>query len=797
MKYGRIAFALKIFFFYPRTRNTGTRTQTVRYLCSVMNFLRKHFKVISWISFCLVVLITGLSVYELRKIKFNYDFESFFPVNDPDLDVYLQFRKTFEYDNEFVLIAIENKKGVFQKEFLEKVQTLSDSLENVPDITTVTSPTTLQNTTVTALGPLQFPYLHVDDPSRYASDSSLIFRSPELIGSFFSTDGKTISIYLKTTEGINKANSDSMVATINALVTSLHFDNVRTASKAKGQKIYLEKLSNEFYVFFIASFLLVVIFLYISFRSFWGVWVPILVVILAILWTLALMTAMGKSLDIMTVLLPTMMFVVGMSDVVHIVTKYLEELREGTSNRFDALLKTIKDVGFATFITLITTSLGFLSLLNSHIIPIRDFGMYTSIGVFIGFILAFTIVPLVLNVMPQPSLKLERDSSQFWNKRLRRILSWVFRNGKAIAAGTVVAVLLSTWGITNINQNNYMIEGLTTRDELRQDFLFFEKNFSGVRPFEMLVTPADTGSTVLGVKELRAMDKMESWLRKNYDVGFILSPASLIKGINKAENNGNPDYFVLPKDSEDVATLSEELLQFRKRKELKTLLTNDQKQGRITGKMHDVGSKVIRERNKALYAFVENDPEMKAINIQLTGAAVMLDKNNEYLVINTMQGLLLSILIVALIIAIIHKSWKMAIIAVIPNLLPIVFIGGLMGLAGIELKSSTSIIFAIAFGIATDDTVHFLGRLKLELLKGKSVAYALKRTYLSTGKAVVVTALILSAGFMTLIASGFESTFLFGLLVSITLLIAVITDLLLFPLLTIWLIKNKDVAKRK
>lgn len=756
-----------------------------------MNFLRKHFKLISWISLGLVLTITGLSLYELRKIKFDYDFESFFPVDDPDLDVYLKFRKTFEYDNEFVLLAIENKKGVFQKDFLEKLETLSDSLRNVPDITSVNSPTTLQNTIVTELGPVQIPYLHIDDPSRYASDSALIFRSPELVGSFFSADGKAVSIYLKTTEGINKAKSDAMVDNINKLVNNLHFDHVRTASKAKGQRVYLERLTNEFYVFFGASFFLVVLFLFISFRSFWGVWVPILVVVLAIIWTLALMTASGKSLDIMTVLLPTMMFVVGMSDVVHIVTKYLEELREGNNNRFDALLKTIKDVGFATFITLITTSLGFLSLLNSHIIPIRDFGFYTSIGVFIGFILAFTIVPLVLSVIPQPSLRLERDSSQFWNKRLSSLLMWIFRNGKMIGAATVVLTLLSLWGIKNINLNNYMIEGLTTRDELRQDFIFFEQKFSGVRPFELIVTPADTSSTVLGVKELRAMDKLETWLKKNYDVGFILSPVSLVKGIHKAENNGNPDYFTLPEDPEDIAALSDEVLQFRKRKEIKTLLTTDQKEGRITGKMHDVGSKIIRERNKELYAFMESDPGMKSIHIQLTGAAVMLDKNNEYLVINTLQGLFLSVLIVGLIIGIIHKSFRMAIIAIVPNLLPIVFIGGLMGLAGIELKSSTSIIFAIAFGIATDDTVHFLGRLKLELKKGKSVAYALKRTYLSTGKAVVVTSLILSAGFMTLIASGFESTFLFGLLVSITLLIAVITDLLLFPLLVIWLIKEK------
>ncbi len=756
-----------------------------------MNFVRKHFKVLSYLSLGLVLLITAFSIYELRKIKFNYDFENFFPVNDPDLDVYLDFRKTFEYDNEFVLIAVENKKGVFQKSFLEKIELLSDSLKLVPDIISVTSPTTLQNTSITAFGPIRTPLIHVDESERYKSDSALIFQSEELIGSFFSKDGKSISLFIKTTQGINKINSDKLVATVNRLLVNSNFDKFRTASKAQGQKTYLDRLTGEFYIFFICSFLLIVLFLYISFRSFWGVWVPLMVVILSIIWTLALMTALGKPLDIMTVLLPTMMFVVGMSDVVHIVTKYLEELREGNSNRFDALLKTIKDVGFATLITLLTTSLGFLSLLNSHILPIRDFGLYTSIGVFIGFILSFTIVPVVLNVIPQPNLKLENKSSQFWNKRLLKLLSWVLKNGKLIGFGTIVLVILSFVAIGKININNYMIEGLTTKDEMQQDFIFFEKHFAGARPFELIATPTDTSSTMLGIKEIKAMNKLETYLKDNYKVGFILSPISILKEINKANNNGNPTYYTLPADSESIADLTDQLAQFRKRKELKNLLTTDGKQARISGKMHDIGSKIIREQNQKLKTFIASEPEMGAINIQLTGAAVMLDKNNEYIVANTLQGLLLSILIVGLIIALIHKSWKMALIAIIPNLLPIIFIGGLMGLLGIELKSSTSIIFTIAFGIATDDTVHFLGRLKLELLKGKSLLYALKRTYLSTGKAVVVTSLILAAGFMTLMTSGFESTFLFGLLVSITILIAVLTDLLLFPLLVIWLIKNK------
>jgi uncharacterized protein len=756
-----------------------------------MNFIRNHFKKLSLIGLILVVFISIFSAYELRKIKFDYDFESFFPVNDPSLDDYNDFRDKFEYDNEFVLLAIENKKGIFQQDFLYRVQDLTDSLRKIPDVTMVGSPTDL--TYLTTSG--KYPYIHLDDPSLYAEDSIRVFESPELVGSFFSTDRKAISLFIKTTDAISKGKSDKLLTRLQEEVARQHFDTVHLAGKLNGQKIYLERLQDEFKIFFIASFLLVVAFLYISFRSFWGVWVPILIVLLSILWTLALMVITGKSLDIMTVLLPTMMFVVGMSDVVHIVTKYLEELRGGKTNRFDALIKTIREVGFSTFITLVTTALGFLTLVNSNILPIRDFGIYTSIGVFIAFVLSFTIMPIVLNVLPTPNLKLESKTSDFWNKRLLFLLSWIFRKGKTIMVGAILLLSLSIWGISKIELNNYLIEGLTMRDQLRQEFIYFENKFSGVRPFEMIIKSADPNSTVLGTKELRAIDKLESYLKQEYGIGFMISPASIVKEGNKSLHDGNNKFFLLPESDSALSEISEEVKHQSKRKEIQRYISVEQtdslsknkiigKVGRLSGKMHDIGSKNIRAKNKELDDFLAK-ADMKAIQVQITGAAVMLDKNNEYLVANTLQGLFFSILVVAIIIALIHRSWKMAIIAVIPNLLPIIFIGGIMGFAGIELKSSTSIIFSIAFGIATDDTVHFLGRLKLEIKNGRSLLYAVKRTFLSTGKAVIVTSFILSAGFMTLISSGFESTFYFGLLVSITLIIAVLTDLLLFPLLVV------------
>lgn len=760
-----------------------------------MEFIRKHFRKLAFTALGIVILVTGISLYELRKISFDYDFESFFPLDDPDLPTYQAFRDTFEYDNEYIMLAAYNEKGNFQPEFLTRVAELTDSLKKLKDVTLVTSPSTMETIELTAFGPQRSPLIHIYDTAALKIDSAAVYGTPGMTGSFFGRDGKSVCIYIKTTEGIKKLPSDSLLANIDVEVARQHFDHVYTASKARGQKVYLDKLSGEFIQFFIASFLLIVVFLYISFRSFWGIWVPVTIVLLSIIWTLALMTATGKALDIMTVLLPTMMFVVGMSDVVHIVTKYIEELRDHPAiDKFDALIKTLRETGFATFITLLTTSLGFLTLINSKVIPIRDFGIYTSIGVFIAFVLSYSIMPLVLYLLPKPKISQKPIQSDFWRRQLHRLLLWIFRNAKGLAIGTVVLLGLSIYGITRIELNNYLIEGLTRGDELREDFEYFEKNYSGIRPFEILITPKDSTHSLWQPAELRAIDQLEHYLASDFGVGFIISPASVAKGMYKAQNGNNNDYFRLPASDSDLVEMTADIRKYTKgREEIRKLITKTGKQARLTGKMDDVGSKVFRERSAALSAYAANDPGMQPINVHITGAALMFDKNNEYLVDNTIQGLFLSVLVVAIISAIVHRNWRMMLIAVIPNLIPIIIIGGIMGYFGIEMKSATSIIFSIAFGIATDDTIHFLARLKLEMKAGKPVLYCVKRSFLSTGKAVIVTSLILCGGFFSLISSGFESTFYFGLLVSITLFVAVLTDLLLFPLLVVWLIKNNKV----
>jgi predicted RND superfamily exporter protein len=754
-----------------------------------LNFFHTYISRKGWITLFLVILISLFTGWRAGKLKFDYDFESFFPKADGDLDFYTDFRKHFEYDNEFLLIGIENKAGIFKKDFLLNLRSLTDSLSKLRQVERVMSPTNLKYTLIGPLGTAEFPYLDADKDTAFASDSLRIFNASELMGSFFAKDGYAVSIFLKTAEGISRNKSDTLLFQIEKLLHTFSFEQTHLAGKIKAQQVYLQKIRSEFIVFFFCSLALVIFFLFISFRSFWGVWVPLLVVVLAIVWTLGLMNLCGKELDIMSVLLPTMIFVVGMSDAVHIMSKYLEEMRSGKEKK-EAMVMTMREVGFPTFLTLITTAIGFLTLLVSGMKPIRDFGIYTSAGVLISFILAYTLLPFILVRLKKPALVREGKHNAFWENKLGDLFAWIMKHKSFVTISTICVVILSILGISRIVQNNNLLEQMNQGDKMQADFHFFDTRFSGVRPFEMVIK-APLGKSVLDPDLMISMDKLENYLRSDYGVGFILSPVTVEKALNKALHGGESSSFCLPEKKEEQKRIQEELHKRRKTKALSLYLSADGRSARISGKMRDVGSLRIRQLDENLNSWIHTQLG-DSFAYKPTGGAVLVDKHNDYLVQNMLQGLALSIFAVGFVILLIHRSLKMVVISIVPNLIPILIIGGFMGFAGIDLKSSTSIIFSIAFGIATDDTIHFLGRLKLELNKGLGIFEATRKTYVFTGKAVVVTSLILSAGFLTLITSGFQSTFYFGLLVSLTLLVAVFVELLLFPLLVVWLYGGKD-----
>jgi uncharacterized protein len=728
----------------------------------------------------LVVLISILSAFKLTTLKFNYDFEAFFPNEDNELEVYNTYRKTFEYDNEFCLIGIENKDGIFDSVFLKKIDSISTLFSHVENIKRAVSPTNLKILSFNGISPINQRVLHHETPSLYMEDSIQIYQSKQFVGSFFPQDAKSISIFLKTEEQLSKEACDSLANRLERIIQQFKFDEVHYVGRIFAQNVYLNKLRTEFLIFLLLSFLVVIVFLWLSFRSLYGIIVPLTVVVVSILWTLGTMSLMGKEIDLMCAMLPTMIFIAGMSDVVHFFSKYFEELAKGTE-RSKIYPLIIKEVGFPTFLTLLTTVVGFLSLLFSSIQPIRDFGIYTSVGVVIAFILSYTMLPALLFFFTPKKLVTVHGHNNRTYGAMRTGLFWIFRNQKFIVVITAVVLILSGIGIFKIEVNNILLEDLSDKVKIKQDFNFFDKHYSGVRPLELDIKSKNENKDLWEYNTMKQVYAIDTFVRREYASGFAISPAVLIHGIYQ-NSYEIEDRNAFPEE-EEYNEIVKLLRSNKKNKELQLLISSNGTNARSSAKIRDMGSIEASNHNKKLIQFINKNTDTTTLSVQITGAAHLIDRNNEYMVNNMIQGFGFSILIIALLTYLLHRSWRMVLVFIIPNVIPLVIIGGIMGFAGIELKAATSLVFSIAFGIATDDTIHFISRLKIELGYGKSLMYAFKRTYFETGKPIILTTFILLGGFMSLMVSDFQSTFYFGFLICITIIIAVLADIFLLPVL--------------
>ncbi len=748
----------------------------------------------AFITLIAILLVSGAFGLLIKEnLELDYEFENFFPQDDPDTQYFLDFREKFESDNDFVLVAVRNDHGIFDSTFLYEVNRLTDSLSQLPQITQVISPTNLKMTLVSGSDgrPHMYDLLSFDKPEYYATDSASIYSDPRFVGTHFSKDGKSVALIAKTEQYLGKDDCDQLTNDLKELLKGFSFNDLHVAGRAVGQSYYIDLMTSDFIFFFSTSAVLLVIFLFIAFRSFWGIWVPLTVVMLSTLWTLGTMVAAGGKINLVLTMLPTIMFVVGISDVVHIVTRYLEELR-GVMSKLAALKSAYREVGIATFLTSLTTAIGFFSLLTVSVGPIQDFGLYTGIGVFLAYILAFTMLPSVLVLRKKPEVKGVKQHHTFWYKLLHRGFYFVLKNPVKVIVTSILLFVGGLYLAVQIDVNNYLLEDLADDNELKKDFVFLEENFAGVRPFEMGITVKDSGS-VLDHHLLLEMGKVQRFIEEEYGAGNIISPVTMVKSLNMAMNSGEIEHFKLP-GKEEYKKLKK-LIDRNIKKDttgvLRLLMTEDQRTARIQGKVPDKGSMFFLDKNDQFEAFLKDSLSNARMEYTITGTAHLIDKNNSYLASSLVTGLLIAFGVISLIAGFFFRSLRIIPIALIPNVMPLVLISALMEIMGQDLKVSTSIIFTIAFGIAVDDTIHFLSKLRLELAKGRTMPYAIKRTYLSSGRAIVITTLILCSGFLTLLFSEFQGTFLVGLMVSVTLFLAVLADLTLLPALLLLFFRKK------
>lgn len=745
-----------------------------------------------WVLAC-ISLVSIAMAWRVSQIGFNYDFESFFPKDDQHTAFYLDFRDRFESDNDFLIVGIESPSGIYNSEFLRDVEGYAEELKGLPFVTSVLSPTQIREPIRMGLSLVQRPLLRWQSPdslvaSNLKADSIRIANRSNYVGTFVSQNGSALTIQVAHEQKLSKEGCDELATAILRLADTWEHKS-HIAGRAVAQKYYVEVMQREVVLFVSVGMIIIVLFLWLAFHSAWGVVIPLLVVLLSGLWTLGIMELTGKSIDVMTIVLPTIIFVVGISDVVHILSRYYEELR-GNASQSSAIATAFKEVGLATFLTTLTTAIGFLTLITSSVVPIQDFGLYAAAGVGVAYVLAFSLLPAVMVLYPAPNITNE-GSGTFWNRTLQRALKYALKRGQWIRWTTLVICTLAAIGAAQINVDNVLLEDLAEDDPFRQEFNFFEREFAGVRPFELAIQVDDRAS-IFDLDVQQDMAKITAYLKAQYGVGAVVSSDIIFAQINRWSNGDGSAFERLPSTQQKFDAMLRSLDRFGASSALNLVAHEASNSLRIFGKLPDLGAQHYKQKNRELLHWFDTALPNSSISMRVTGTAQLIDLNVGSLAGDMVKGLSIAFLIVALIAGLMFRSVSMVFISLIPNFVPLLLIAGIMGWTGIDLKLSTSIIFTIAFGIAVDDTIHFISKLRIQLSKGRSLPYAVKRSFIGAGKAIIITSIILCGGFITLSLSSFLGTFYIGVLISLTLLFAVLADLFVLPWLVLTFLSNEE-----
>ncbi|QHT69320.1 MMPL family transporter [Rhodocytophaga rosea] len=734
-------------------------------------------------------LLTIVMGFIGRKAELSYDFHSVVPADDPDYIYFQDFKRLFGEDSNIMAIGMKDS-SVYTLENFKELKSLSDTIARMEGIITVLSLPRLQylvkDTASKKLVPKalfgQFPQSQPQLDSLLRVANSLQFYKGQVINQ---QNGATILLVAIEKGMLNSQKRLALVQNIQELGDafkdktniSLHYAGVPYV-----RSIMSTKVKAELSMFLVLSVVATGIILFIFFRSFSAVIFPLIVIGVVVIWVLGTLVLFGFKVTLLTGLLPPIIVVIGIPNCIYLLTKYHQEIKTH-GNKIKALSRIVRKIGIVTLMTNATTAVGFIVLGFANVAILREFGIVAGLNIFNTFVISLILIPAVFSYLPSPTA---REIKHLDAKGLTSIIDFynhiVHNRRPVIYTITTIIVIISLIGVFKIKALAYMVDDLPESSDVKKDLAFFESNFKGVMPLEIVV---DTGKKkgILRLENLRKIEELEDTLSKITALSKPVSVISFVKASLQAFYNGNPDFYRLPTNQEKNFLIRYLSSQQDQSGLLKSFVDSTGQKVRISVKVADMGSiemsKLVQQEINPAITKVLAGTDLKA---EATGTTLLFIKGNQYLINNLQSSLALAFVLIALIMALLFRSIRMIIISLIPNIIPLLITGGLMGYFGIPLKPSTALIFSIAFGISVDDTIHYLARYRQELPLNKfNVSKAVSISLIETGASMMYTSIILFFGFIIFAFSDFGGTVALGMLTSTTLLCAMFTNLIILP----------------
>ncbi|MBF0276155.1 MAG: MMPL family transporter [SAR324 cluster bacterium] len=733
--------------------------------------------------------------FDERWLYFDNSNEMWFLANDPALLRFDLLKERFG-DNEYLLVGIEAReqdKDLFNKETLEMIHKLTEFLEDHEFVTKVASLS-------------KYQYIHSADDALVTDDliedveelderpetyqrMANIMSGEALVHGFLITGDLQHTLISARILHI-KNSSDHLVKIVQET------RNFIKENKFEAQGFQFRLMGNPLITEQFLSYtekdnsttlplmlVLILVFMFISFRTIAGTLLPFVVIIGSILSVVGALGYLGFAFNVLNIGIITLLVAVGVGDAVHIITDFYQMRAKGRVPK-EAAKEAIQILWIPCFNTSFTTAAGFLSISISNLKPLQEYGYIAAIGVFIAFLISVTTLPALLSFVKGGSRTPKRISEHGYVAKITANLTpFTYKYRKSISLFSFILMgmsfLIAAQLKVDANFVNYFKEG----SPMRTDIVYFDKNYGGGINLELMI---DSGKED-GVKDLDFLKEalaFQEYLESLKEMGKANSILNYIRKMNQSLHNDDPSEYRIPEDQGEATRglVAQYLLLYENgspEEDLTDLKTGDYRYMRLSIRVHNMSTAKLKILIDQVMEYQrKNFPKLK---VEETGNMILFNNMDTYIQQGLVRSFSLAIGIIILCFFALLRSIKYGFLSLIPSIFPILFAGGVMHVMGNTLDFGTMIIAAVTFGIAVDDTIHMMSRYAKNRRTGHERKQAMHLSLTESGRAIVFTSIILYCGFTVLMLSSFVPNIYFGLFGGIIILVALLADLIILP----------------
>jgi uncharacterized protein len=737
--------------------------------------------------------------YKALNVRLSYENSPLLSERDSVMVDYMQFKQRFGEDGNVFVIGVKTPDMFTLKQF-NAWYDLSNQIQKIEGVQGVVSMTKGMNL-VKNDEKHQFDVVPIvkQKPATQAEVDSL---KQVILGLKFYEgmlyNPKTQASLIAITLDKSKMNDRRRILLVNKIIKTAdayQTDNqveIHYSGMPYIRTVTMAKVQHELFLFIMMSIGVAACIMLLFFRSVKVVFTSLLIVAISIIWVLGTIALFNFKITILTGVIPSLIIIIAIENCIYILNKYHWEYRSHGS-KIRALTRVVERIGFASLMTNAATALGFAAFILIPNQLLREFGIVTSLNIMLEYLLCILLLPIIFSFIKPPTHRhVKHLDSNFFGAVLKKIIYLISNRRNAIYIISGVLLIIGMFGISMMKTSGKVVDDFRKDDPTYIDLKFFENNFGGVMPFEISVDTKKKNGVMAG-STIEKIGQLQTAINSHPEFSRPLSVAELFKFAKQSYYGGDSSKYSLPSSMEKSFILG-----YLPKKQggnnsnlLNSFLDSTKRYTRVSYQMADIVTHHMDSLMGRILPQVDSIFDPAKYNVRITGNSVVYARGTNFLIRNLFESVIIAIVMISLLMALLFSSFRMILVSMIPNIIPLLITAAIMGYAGIPIKPSTIIVFSIALGISVDNAIQYLSRYRHEL---KLTNGAIKKSAISAlheaGFSMIYTSIVLVLGFSVFIVSGFGGTQALGILISTTLFIAMFFNIMVLPSLLLTLDKR-------